>query len=131
MSKKRKIDAEGRQFNERWEDKCTYESPNWNRTILPTFLSARKSKPQFPGAFSCARLATKVNRLITEFDRRFSDFRTQRSDFAIFANPFTTDVDTAPYLLQRELIKLQSHSGLRAKLQDAAIKDFYFQLPPV
>ncbi|XP_056232935.1 general transcription factor II-I repeat domain-containing protein 2-like [Seriola aureovittata] len=83
----------------------------------------------FPGTFSCTQLATKLSRLMNEFDRRFSDFRAQHSGFAIFANTFTTDVCTAPQHLQVELIELQSDSGLRAKFQDAAIQDFYRQLP--
>uniref|UniRef100_A0A3B4TWZ1 SPIN-DOC-like zinc-finger domain-containing protein n=1 Tax=Seriola dumerili TaxID=41447 RepID=A0A3B4TWZ1_SERDU len=65
----------------------------------------------FPVCQSISALATKLS-------------------FAIFANPFTTDVCTAPQHLQMELIELQSDSGLRAKFQDAAIQDFYRQLPP-
>lgn len=71
----------------------------------------------------------KLSLLMKEFDRRFSDFRAQHSGFAIFANPFTTDVSSVPQHLQMELIE-QCDSGLRAKFQDAAIQDFYRQLPP-
>ena len=80
--------------------------------------------------FSCARLTTKLSRLMNEFDRRFPNFKAHHSDFAIFTNPFTTNVCSAPHYLQMELIKLQSDSGLRAKFQNSAIEDFYRLLPP-
>ncbi|XP_043968005.1 general transcription factor II-I repeat domain-containing protein 2-like [Gambusia affinis] len=83
-----------------------------------------------PGAFSCARLTTKLTLLTNEFDRRFYDFKSQHSSFDIFANPFTADVCSAPHRLQMELIELQSDSGLRAKFRDVSIEDFYRLLPP-
>ena len=97
---------------------------------LAHFPVCQSMSASFSETFSCAQLATKLSRLQTEFDRRFSDFRPQQFGFDIFANPFTTDVCTAPQHHQMELIELQSDSGLRAKFQDAAIQDFYPLLPP-
>uniref|UniRef100_A0A667YGT3 HAT C-terminal dimerisation domain-containing protein n=1 Tax=Myripristis murdjan TaxID=586833 RepID=A0A667YGT3_9TELE len=95
---------------------------------LAHFPVCQSISASFPGTFSCAQLATKLSRLMDESDWRFSDFRAQHSGFAIFANPFTTNVCTAPQQLQMELIELQSDK--RAKFQDAAIQDFYSLLPP-
>uniref|UniRef100_A0A0K8RBF1 Putative hat aebuster1 orf1-h 1e-40-j 4 n=1 Tax=Ixodes ricinus TaxID=34613 RepID=A0A0K8RBF1_IXORI len=89
---------------------------------LAHFPVCQSISASFPGAFSCTPLATKLSRLIDEFDQRFSDFRRQRSNFAIFANPFTIDVDSAPYNLQLELIDIQSDSCLRAKFEDVKIE---------
>ena len=97
---------------------------------LAHFLVCQSMSASFPETFSCAQLSTKLSLLRTEFDLRFSDFRAQQSGFDIFANPFTTDVRTAPENLQMELIELQTDSGLREKFRDAAIQDFYRLLPP-
>ncbi|XP_045678765.1 general transcription factor II-I repeat domain-containing protein 2-like isoform X1 [Phyllostomus hastatus] len=97
---------------------------------LAHFPVCQSISASVPGAFSCTPLATKLSRLIDEFDQRFSDFRRQRSSFAIFANPFTIDVDSAPHNLQLELIDIQSDSCLRVKFEDVKIEDFYRLLPP-
>ncbi|XP_035990681.1 general transcription factor II-I repeat domain-containing protein 2A-like isoform X2 [Fundulus heteroclitus] len=113
-----------------FQRKLNYGSARWNKTISSTFLLVRSASASSPGAFSCARLTTKLTLLINEFDRRFSDFRSPRSAFDIFANPFTADVCSAPHRLQMELIELQSDSGLKAKFCDVSIEDFYHLLPP-
>lgn len=82
-------------------------------------------------ALSDIQLATKLSWLIDEFDRRFSDVRRQYSSFAVSANPFITDVDSAPHNLQMELIDIQSDSGLRPKFEDVKIEDFYHPLLPI
>lgn len=84
-----------------------------------------------PGALSYIQLANKLSWLIDEFDRHFSDFRTQHSSFAVSANPFITDVDSAPHNLQMELIDIQSDSDLREKFEDVKIEDFYHLLLPL
>ena len=97
---------------------------------LAHFPVCQSISASFPGAFFCARLATKLSRLMNEFDRRFPNFKAHHSGFAILTNPFTTDVCSAPHYLQMELIELQSESGLRAKFQNSAIEDFYRLLLP-
>ena len=96
---------------------------------LAHFPVCQSTSASFPGAFSCARLATKLSWLMNEFDQRFPNFKAHHSGFAIFTNPFTTDVCSAPHYLQMELIELQSDSGLRAKFQNSTIEDFYCLLP--
>uniref|UniRef100_A0A3Q3K1D3 SPIN-DOC-like zinc-finger domain-containing protein n=1 Tax=Monopterus albus TaxID=43700 RepID=A0A3Q3K1D3_MONAL len=84
----------------------------WNRNNLAHFPVCQSISASVPGAFSCAQSATKLNWLMNECDRHFSDFKAQHSGFAIFADPFTADVCSAPHHLQMELIELQSDSGL-------------------
>ena len=115
------------QLNQRKLDLWRYQVKQDNLAHVPVCQSISAT---FPDTFSCTQPATKLSRLMNEFDWRFSDFRAQHSGFGLFANPFTTDVCTAPQHLQMELIELQSDSGLRAKFQDASIQDFYCQLPP-
>lgn len=97
---------------------------------LAHFLVFYSMSASSPRTFSCAQLATKLSWIKTEFDQSFTDIRVQKSTLAIFANPFTTGISTAPQHLQMELIELQSNSGLRARFQDAEIWDFYCLLPP-
>ncbi|KAI5105877.1 general transcription factor II-I repeat domain-containing protein 2-like [Silurus meridionalis] len=136
MSRKRKTDADGRLFQERLEGE--YMSVlQGEKPVCLLFYEAVAVVKEYNLRWhfdtkhaKYGKLATKLSRLINKFDWRFSDFRGQHSGFAIFPNPFTTDVCTAPQHLQTELIELQSDSGLRAKFQDAAIQDFYHHLPP-
>ena len=93
---------------------------------LAHFSVCQSISALFPGAFSCARLTTKLSRLMNEFDRRFPNLKAHHSGFAIFTNRFTTDVCSAPHYLQMKLIEHQSDSGLKAKFQNSAIEDFYF-----
>uniref|UniRef100_A0A3Q4BVI9 HAT C-terminal dimerisation domain-containing protein n=1 Tax=Mola mola TaxID=94237 RepID=A0A3Q4BVI9_MOLML len=97
---------------------------------LVHFTVCQSFSASFPGAFPCARLANKLNRLFNEYDQRFSDFRTQHSGFGIFSNPFTADEYSAPLVLLMELKDLQSDSDQRIKFQDVEIEDFYHLLAP-
>uniref|UniRef100_A0A3Q3W8W1 DUF4371 domain-containing protein n=1 Tax=Mola mola TaxID=94237 RepID=A0A3Q3W8W1_MOLML len=104
---------------------CTCGNPKWSKKNFPTSLSDRASQPHFLMPFHAPIWLPK-----DEFNQRFSDYRTQHSGFGIFSNPFTSDMYSAPCVLQMELIDIQSNSDPTAKFQDVEIQDFYHLFPP-
>ncbi|MBN3299698.1 GTD2B protein, partial [Amia calva] len=85
--------------------------------------------------FSGEEYAAAIEKLLQEFDQRFADFKTHASIFQMFADPFSVDVDSAPSVLQMELIDLQCNTELKAKFREAQgkadmIGQFLRELPP-
>ena len=55
-----------------------------------------------------------LKKLSEEFGIRFKDFRDIEKAFALFANPFTADIDNSPTDLQLELTDNQNESDLKS-----------------
>lgn len=60
-----------------------------------------------------------------EFLSRFADVKKHKENFDVFGNPFTVEVDSAPELLQMELIDIQANNELRAKFDSESLDQFY------
>ncbi|XP_041442018.1 general transcription factor II-I repeat domain-containing protein 2-like [Xenopus laevis] len=63
--------------------------------------------------------------LIQEFEKRFQDFRENKQHFAIFATPFSVDINMLPANFQMECIELQSDFQLKEKFDHVSLLDFY------
>jgi hypothetical protein len=66
-----------------------------------------------------------VAKLREGFDRRFKEFEALQPQFALFATPFSVDVETVSDELQMELLELQCDSILKQKYVDIGVPEFY------
>ncbi|XP_056121755.1 general transcription factor II-I repeat domain-containing protein 2-like [Rhinichthys klamathensis goyatoka] len=101
---------------------------------LSHFTTCRSLVEQGTG-FSGDEYASAIDNLLEEFDQRFADFKSHRDTFQLFADPFSTDVESVPSVLQMELIDLQCNSELKTKFREAQGKadktgQFLRELPP-
>lgn len=102
-----------------------------NLTHFPTCKSIIKAG----STFSTEEYVAALENLQQEFNQRFADFKTYNDIFQIFADPFTYNVDSAPVMLQMELIDLQCSTDLKTKFREAqgkqdTVGQFLRELPP-
>ena len=77
----------------------------------------------------CEQFAEKVGTLSADFTRRFADFEAQKSRFQLLSNPFASDVESAPNILQMELIELQCRDTLKANYESVGTAEFPCFIP--
>ncbi|XP_066239740.1 general transcription factor II-I repeat domain-containing protein 2-like [Saccopteryx leptura] len=93
------------------------------------------------GSFLCSKVvrcvdlqrlkdyADMLTRLRDDFEHRFQEFTALEPHFALFATPFTVDVQSVPEEVQMELLDLQCDTILKQKYADVGVPDFYKSVP--
>ncbi|KAM5228644.1 general transcription factor II-I repeat domain-containing protein 2B-like [Ctenodactylus gundi] len=70
----------------------------------------------------------KIAQLKAEFQARLADFERHDGDLALFASPFSTQVEGVREELQMEVIDLQCNTVLRARYDQVGVPEFYKHL---
>uniref|UniRef100_A0A8C5LZB9 General transcription factor II-I repeat domain-containing protein 2-like n=1 Tax=Leptobrachium leishanense TaxID=445787 RepID=A0A8C5LZB9_9ANUR len=90
-----------------------------NLSHFPTFKSIFEEKSGELSMLGVDKYVAAMENLQQEFDQRFAVFTIHNATFQLFADPFSFDVNSAPNVLQMELIDLQCSTDLKAKFRDA------------
>ena len=83
----------------------------------------------FSAMLPSAQFAEKIKALSDKFSRRFADFEAQKGRFKLLRDPFAIDAESAPNILQTELIEFQCNNMLKSKYDSVGAAQFPYFLP--
>ena len=76
-------------------------------------------------AMNCEKYVALLFNLIQDFENKFQDFWENNQYFAVFATPFSVNINMSPASFQMECIELQSGSPFKENFDLVSLLDFY------